>query len=308
MTEEKRKLEQIGRTLEELHSKGKVSTTDPRHMTRRDVQAFMAEIKKLDSGVQSRTIKRLEGFLGFYKNHVIDDMRADGVIFPKASKKAIRVIEPEDLTAIFRTTDDLPGWTGSMARGMMALYFATGVRPSELRLAHFEDLNIKKGKLFVRHPKGEGSWSSPEWVDIIRGDMLPLIERYIKERGAYLQAHGTAKATALFPNLYEGQDGFYSANRFRMIKEKVAQASGVDFKLKDFRSTLTTMTVNGDPSRLSAMSCQLRHSTPATTTKFYNKVERGTAGKQLRNAWMENPVIEQKRPVIEKNFGMTGYG
>jgi hypothetical protein len=48
MFEEKRKLELMGRTLEELHEQGKASTTDPRHMTRKDIQAFMANIKTID--------------------------------------------------------------------------------------------------------------------------------------------------------------------------------------------------------------------------------------------------------------------
>jgi integrase/recombinase XerD len=76
-----------------------------------------------------------------------------------------------------------------------------------------------------------------------------------------------------------------------LIRQKVVEASGVDFKLKDFRSTLTTITINGDLSRLGAMSAQLRHESPNTTHKFYNKIERSVASKKLKDLWKERPLI-----------------
>lgn len=65
-------------------------------------------------------------------------------------------------------------WRGSVARGIIALYFATGVGPKEARLAHFEDPNLKKMTFFVRHPEGKGAWAFPTEVDIIRPDVVPL--------------------------------------------------------------------------------------------------------------------------------------
>ncbi len=85
------------------------------------------------------------------------------------------------------------------------------------------------------------------------------------------------------------------------------KASGVEFKLKDFRSTLTTITINGDLSRLGAMSAQLRHESPNTTHKFYNKIERCVASKKLKDLWRETPVIVSDTPSIDKKFEMTGY-
>ncbi len=51
-------------------------------------------------------------------------------------------------------------------------------------MAHLEDLDLKRGTLFNRHPKVEGSWASAVAVDIIREDMLPFVRRYLTERGA----------------------------------------------------------------------------------------------------------------------------
>ena len=88
---------------------------------------------------------------------------------------SIKFIGADDLGAIFDTVSKMEGWTGSICRGMVALYFGTGLRPSELRLAELRDLDIKKARIFVRHPKGEDNWASAVWVDIIRMDMMPMI-------------------------------------------------------------------------------------------------------------------------------------
>lgn len=307
--EEERKLRYLAGVFEKLKDERRINTTDPRHMTRREIQEFMAWMRRegLDPVAQAKYLQYLKGFLKCYKNFVMDEMKADGVRFPKPTKKPIRVIAEGDLDLIFRTLGSLEEWRGSVARGMIALYFATGVRPKELGLAHCEDLNLQQGTLFVRHPKGEGSWASAEPVDIIRPDMLPLIKRYLFERQEYLTNQGTRKATALFPNLYRGQDDFYSANAFNEIKHIVEELSGIEFKLKDFRSTLTTMTVNGDLSRLPAMSAQLRHTNLATTQRSYFRMQQGVAGKQLKDAWKEHPIVFPENTVIKKDIDYTGY-
>jgi len=50
------------------------------------------------------------------------------------------------------------------------------------------------------------------------------------------------------------------------------------------------------------MSAQLRHGSPDTTQSFYENIERGVAGRQLKDVYKERPiVIEPENPVIEKN-------
>jgi integrase len=101
-------------------------------------------------------------------------------------------------------------------------------------------------------------------VNILREDVVPLIDRYVKERDAHVKASGI-NATALFPNLYRGRNEIFSANCFRKFKHLVVERSGVEFRLKDFRSTLCSLTINADLSRLPAMSAQLRHASVSTT-------------------------------------------
>jgi integrase len=165
-----------------------------------------------------------------------------------------------------------------------------------------------KQTLVIRHPKGEGSWASQAEVDLIRPDVIPMIERYLTERQQHVQEAGYEKAMALFPNLTMGRDAFYSANSFKVIKKEVELASGVEFKIKDFRPTLTSITVNGDMSLLPAMSAQLRHSNLATTQRSYYRMEQGVAGKHLRDSWRDSAVIPAQKPVIERKWDPSGYG
>jgi integrase len=50
------------------------------------------------------------------------------------------------------------GWRRVKARFLMTIYVATGLRPSELRVALMEDLNIRQWTIYVRTPKGSGVW------------------------------------------------------------------------------------------------------------------------------------------------------
>jgi len=309
LREERRKLKYLAKIFESLKRQGLIRSTDPRTMTPDDMRQFMAWMRRsdertgkktLDPETQMKYLQYLRGMLKHFDNPTFEKMEKAGVRFPTRPRKAIRTIALEDLVAVFSALETMEGWRGSVARGMIALYFATGVRPSELRRAHFEDLKLDKMKLFVRHPKGEGSWAQPQDVEIIRPDMMRLVLRYLKERGCYLEENDFKKATALFPNLYRGMDEFYSANCFNEIKGEVEDLSGVDFRLKDFRPTLTTMTVNGDLSLLPAMSVQLRHANLATTQRHYAAIEQGAVGRKLREAWKNTPVsITPKNAVIE---------
>jgi integrase/recombinase XerD len=303
--EESRKLQYLGKVWEQLKKEGKVKTTDPRRIGREDVQEFMAWMNarpnKLDVETKLSYLKYLKGLLKYFRNYTFEEMERSGVRFPTKPKKPIRVISDDDLKAIFLALVDMPGWRGAVARGMVALYLATGVRPSELRTAWFIDLDMARMKLYVRHPKGEGSWASPQWVGIIRPDLMPMIYRYVIEREENVKSRGLEKATPLFPNLYRGKDDFYSANAFNEIKVKIEERSGVKFRLKDFRSTLTSITVEGDLSKLPAMSVQLRHNSPITTKDHYARIKDGAAGEELRNHWKDHLLPLPQNPFIE-NF------
>jgi integrase len=60
------------------------------------------------------------------------------------------------------------------------------------------------------------------------------------------------------------------------MKDKISKISGISFQLKDFRSTLATMLVDGDETRMKAVSMQLRHESIKTTEQFYARIDKST--------------------------------
>lgn len=110
------------------------------------------------------------------------------------------------------------------------------------------------------------------------------------------------------PSVLQGPEGFYTANAFQGTKRSVEELSGVSFRLKNFRSTLTTITLYEDLSRLPAMSAQLRHKYTSTTQRSHLRMKDGVAGEQLRDAWREHPIrIVHETPLIKLRNEITGY-
>lgn len=69
--------------------------------------------------------------------------RADDRQVMDSGQPKLHVIESQ--RRVDGSLDEHKGWTESVARGIVALYFATGLRPSELREGYFEDLSLRKG-------------------------------------------------------------------------------------------------------------------------------------------------------------------
>lgn len=285
--------------FEHLKERGKVTTSGTSHLEENDVRALALEIKRLEPDHQGLLIHLLKGYLHFFHNRVMDGMLDSGdLLIPRSGPKPIIFIEPEDLRQILDTKKEMPGWYGAMYRGMVSLYFATGLGPSELRKAELEDLDLKMMRIFVRHPKGESNWASKAWADIIWGDMVPMIVQYVKEGESYLLANNASKSSLatfevinpyLFPCL-RNDTGFNSNKTFRKLKKRISKASGVTFRLKDFRSMLTIYTVNGNLSRPTAMGVQLRHGSPETTKKVLCE-HRPLHGRGATQGCMERDVL-----------------
>jgi len=69
----------------------------------------------------------------------------------------------------------------SVMCGMIALGMATGCKLKELRMALIE-LDLKGERFFVRHPKGDGLWESPQWVSITLPEAVPYMKGDIWRR------------------------------------------------------------------------------------------------------------------------------
>src|SRR2546429_6171461 len=67
------------------------------------------------------------------------------------------------------------GWRPRTVLAATAIYYHTGLRPKELRLAALKDLDLQRWILTVRHPKGEGAWA----VDGERVRLFPGVRPFV---------------------------------------------------------------------------------------------------------------------------------
>ena len=294
ISEEEKKLRYFAKVFEELKTNGLVQRTDPRYISGSDVAAFFEWMQKKDLDVVARQkyVQILNHYLMIFGNNAIDRIRVqDGIRLPRSSEaKPIRTLSTSDLRRIFTVAESMEGWNGIIIRGVISILFSSGCRPKEVLQAKTEDLRMdigSYGTFYVRHPKGEGSYASAQDVRLIRGDMKGYILDFLRDRNEYLSKAGLS-LDYLFPNLETGLP--LTSNSIRRYKDELAKRSGVSFKLKDFRSTLASMVIKGDITRMKAASCQLRHSSIRTTERYYAAIERGKIIDDIVDVWKEDPI------------------
>jgi len=128
------------------------------------------------------------------------------------------------------------------------------------------------------------------------GEMIPCLERFLKDRANLMEGSRT-ESKFLFPNLGTGEP--YTGNGFRQQKAKVSKASGVEFQLKDFRSTLATYLINnGAPIQIVAYV--LRHSHTRTTELFYVAANKENLMKGIENIPQLCPIFGPRCWKLEK--------
>lgn len=279
---DKRKLAQFATVFEELKATNRIASTDPRQFVQPTVSEFMIWMKSkgLNLSTQEKYIQILDRLLEIFGNDIIRRMRKDPLVhLPKSYRdKPIRALSIEDVQKIFDASEKVRGYTGIVLRGAIAIFFGTAIRPKELIGAIEDDIDLNTQMYYVRHPKGEGSWADPQWVPIIRGDMVPKIRAFLCDRKAYLEKKGIV-SDYLFVNPVTMQPlADYSLRR---MKKRLEKLSEVQFQLKDFRSTVATLLVEGDLSNLPAVSLLLRHKSVDTTSTYYTRINRT---KEIKNA------------------------
>jgi integrase len=298
LTEMERKVRQVDRELRELKANGRIRTTNPRKLARGDIQQVLIFLngKGLDPEYQSKYIRLIERVTTLEGNAIIQRMRDEGERFPTATPKELFSLEEQDLERIQAAAEEMEGWTGQIARFLVHFYPATGLRPSELRLAHVGDIDTRKWTFFVRHPKGENRYARKRTVFIAPPGRMAALE-FLSARADHLERKGFPDAKPLIPSIRKGSAGYYSSNWFRVIKKRVEEAAGVEFRLKDFRPTFTQLTLDRNPNLLSDVSKQLGHATTRTTEEHYARIRDRDAFRRLEKAWGGGDIDTSPAPV-----------
>ncbi len=276
----------------ELEREGKIRTTNPQRLTRDDIAAFVEWMRSrrtrtgscLAHSTQANYMDYLNGFLRFESNGVIDQMRKlHYVRFPQKVQAEVRVLtesKVEELRSKLRT---MPGYWGSVARFMVAMYAYSGLRRSELRLARLEDLHLDTWTILVAHPKGESSWAAAAPAQILPPARSTVAD-FLRERKRYLEAFGLSSCEALVPKVMDGAAGYWSDAMWGKVKAAAVRWSGIRFRIQALRATFGQMCIDWG-GRPDAVSRALRHKTTRTTEIYYARIRSDHAFRLLEQAY-----------------------
>lgn len=317
LKERERKFRHLNKEFVKLWKAGKLSTTNPKRLTEKDIGAILLWMQ--ERGLDPRTQEKYIGFLTRVVRHggnpVIDRMREKGFRLPRDIPKEIRTLSEEEIHRIQQDAEKINSWYGDILRFITAVYPYTGLRPGELRLAQVEDLNTDNWTIWVRHPKGEGKYARQRTVTI-PPPARPYVQEYLTARAQQLKLHKISECEQLIPNFTKSGTGYYSDGGFRRLKYLLEKAAGINFKLKDFRSSYAQNLKDRGVS-IEAVSKALGHGSTKTTEKYYARIRDASVFEEINRAWErpknESPFFHDdkpdgaKKPQMKKENWLSGY-
>ena len=274
--------------------------TDPRDIGKDEIDALVLWMRKKNFGLsyQAKLWQYLRGFLAFVGNNIVDTLRIRGQWkWPKHEYRPVIVKDDRWFSATISRLAHATGWRSRMVLAATAIYYHTGLRPKELRLAGLSDLDLQRWTLTVRHPKGEGTWAADGERVRLFPDVRPLVLDYLGSRKTRIRELDLdpGKVEALFPN---EKGGYYTDAGWRMARYKVYRGIGVDANYKVLRASFAQrLKDNGAP--IENVSAALRHKTVATTERFYARVRTDRAWDALEELWSK-PTIPFERNRIAR--------
>lgn len=282
----------IHRAFVELKKDGRVSTTSPRKLTMNDIAAFLEWMRNrktrngasLTHATQANYLDYLNGLLRFENNSVIDQMRKlHYVRFPEKVSSEVKVLSESRVEELRSKLKTMPGYEGTVARFMVAMYAYSGLRRSELRRARLEDLSIDTWTIVVVHPKGEGSWAvaAPAWI--LQPAREAVVE-FLAARSRYLADASIKSCDALVPKVTDGVADYWTDGMWGKVKAKAEKWSGIRFRIQTLRATFGQMCIDWG-GRPDAVSRALRHKTTRTTELYYARIRPDHAFRLLDQAY-----------------------
>ncbi len=270
---------------------------NPQLLGEPDIRRLLLHWQSAKRGIscayQRKLVTELGRWLAYHGNPTLGKMKAVGLVkFPPKDDGIVQVLGDEELARLRAAAAEMRYWTGSVARFLVGVLPFCGLRPKEVRLAKLTDLDLDRMRIYVSHPKGEGSWATRDFAPIVE-EALPAIRDYIVERAEYL---GTDESDVLIPLRWANaeQDITPPSDAWlRKVKAELVERSGVKFRgLKTFRASFAQEAKDrGAP--IEAVSCALRHKTTATTEKWYARIRADNAFAEIQAAF-RRPVLKAK--------------
>jgi integrase/recombinase XerC len=135
----------------------------------------------LDQGVSPRTLRRKVSSLNtFYKyclkQKLVERNPAMGIVLPKLEKSLPEFINQTSIDNLFTSPQFKEGFPGLRDKLVLELFYATGMRLSELTGLHMGSYNKIKSEILVLGKRNK------ERIIPLTGAVTSVLEAYIKER------------------------------------------------------------------------------------------------------------------------------
>jgi len=317
VAETHRKLRRLGLDLRRLKNEKKVRTDDPTKIGVPEVTELLKQMRErgLSVNTVSKQMGQLKVFLEWCGNPVIANLQEQNKqAIPMQRVRRLPSLSEDDFRKVVASAGVIPGWRGRVACFLMAVYGYCGLRMSELRLAHMEDLDIQNWTIRVRHPKGEASWGEKRVVYIPEPAREHVV-RFMTARAVMLYEHGAHEdVVPLIPSISpRGRMDFYTAQGIGTLKRQVERLSGVKFDIRSLRRTYGQLLLDRGAT-IDAVSKSMGHSSTKTTETYYCRKSDAMVREEIDRAWCSvNPsdkarkINSGKNDLIESEKYLSGY-
>jgi len=317
VAETHRKLRRLGLDLLRLKNEKKVRTDDPTKMGVLEVTELLKHMRErgLSVNTVSKQMGQLKVFLEWCGNPVIANLQEQNKqAIPMQRVRRLPSLSEDDFHRILSSADAMPGWRGRVAEILMAIYGYSGLRMSELRLAHLEDLDLQNWTIKVRHPKGEASWGEKRVV-YIPEPARRYVVCFMTARAEMLYERGLREdVIPLIPSISpRGRMDFYTAQGIGALKRRVERLSGVKFDIRSLRRTYGQLLLDRGAT-IDAVSKSMGHSSTKTTETYYCRKSDAMVREEIDRAWGSvNPssktrkINSGKNDLIEFEKYLSGY-
>jgi len=315
-SEMRRKLRRLGWDFRRLKKERRTRTDDPLKMGNLEITELMKDMR--DRGLSVNTISKqigqLKVFLDWCGNPVVTNLqKSNRQAIPKQRVRRLPSLTEDDVSRLIRAAGSLPGWRGATASVLMVIYAYCGLRMSELRLAHVDDVDIDTWTILVRHPKGEISWGEKRTVyipEIAREHVI----RFLRARAQMVHGYGLRGVEPLIPSFSpRGRASFYTAQGIGSIKRMVEKKSGVKFEIRTLRRTYGQLLLDRGAS-IDAVSKSMGHASTRTTETYYCRKSDAMVREEIDRAWGSvNPSSKARKinsgenDLIESKEYLSGY-
>ena len=223
--------------------------------------AGLKEDEKLTAKSINRKISTLKSFFKFLLREGVIEATPMGIINgPKINKRLPVYVEEKDIKTLFDYVEFSDDWKGQTEKLVLQLFYATGMRVSEL-------VNLKTGQLDAAysHIKVLGKGNKERIIPVSK-ELMRALEGYIK-----------AKPLNAPENIFVNEKGkpLYARQVYNLVKKKLSLITTVNKKSPHIlrHSFATHLTNNG--AELNAVKELLGHSSLAATQVYtHNSIEK----------------------------------